>query len=74
MTNTQFLKAIAIIVKYHSTKMVINYVKPNGSVGTVLEQPTIHIIDCCAGLTEELINNGFFLSVGNGMVSVSHFG
>ena len=74
MTYTQFLKAMAIIVKYHSTKVVINYVKPNGSVTKVLEQPTIHLVDCCAGLTKELINDGFYLNVGNGMVSVDYYG
>lgn len=73
MKAIDFLEAIKIISKNHSTKLVINHVEPNGQVSPVLESPTISITDCCASVINNLKDAGFSLSMQNGMTTVSKF-
>lgn len=70
MKTNDFLKAIEILTLHHSNELIINKVKPNGSVSKVLESPTIHIKNCVPSVINKLIENGFMLSVEDGLLSV----
>ena len=69
-----FLKAIEIISVNHSTRIYIN--KPhNGFVGELGSSKfTIDISDCCGAVINNLKENGFNLSMKNGLTSVDYFG
>ena len=73
MKKIDFLEAIDIISSTHSNKLVINRVKPNVSVGDVLLNPTIHIVDCCAATIKKLTESGFTVSMSEGWLLVSKY-
>ena len=68
MTSENFSLAISVIIKSHSTKMVVNHVDPNGQVSPVLTNNTIHILNCCPAVINELREFGFSFSMdANGL-------
>ena len=73
MKLDNFLKAIKIISANHTTEIIINNVKPNGQVSPVLESPTIHVINCCASVINDLKTAGFTLSIDKGKLCVEDY-
>ena len=73
MKKENFIKALEIISKYHTTNLVINKVKPNQQVTPVLASPTIQITGCCAAVINNLKEAGFSLSMQDGMMSVEDY-
>ena len=73
MTKENFHLAIEIILENHSSELIINHVKPNGQVSTVIENPTISIKNCCARVIGNLLAHGFSLSMNEGLLSVDKF-
>ena len=73
MTNQQFLTAMKIISKNHTTKLIIN--KPWGStIGNLgSTEFTIGITDCCASVFNNLTDEGFTLSMSDGITSVYYY-
>lgn len=67
------MNAIEILTKSHNVEMVINHVKPNGQVSPVLESPTISIIGCPAWAVHELRDQGYSISMADGMMRVMKF-
>ena len=71
MNKDQFIKALDIISKFHTTKMVIN--KPIddfvGDLGT--SRFTIHITHCCPAVINELKARGYYLSMDEGYLNVN---
>jgi len=80
MNSKQFVTAIGIIAKNHSTQLFIN--KPLGSdaqfgnsIGNLgVTEYTIRIKDCCASVIKNLINEGYSLSMQDGLTSVNKYG
>jgi len=70
MNSKQFVTAIGIIAKNHSTQLFIN--KPHGEhVGDLgVNEYTIRIKDCCASVFNNLIEQGYSLSLQDGLTSV----
>jgi len=73
MKVEDFLEAIKIISKKHSTKLEINHVEPNGQVSKFLESPTISITDCCASVINELKDAGYSLSMKDGKTILNRY-
>ena len=73
MTKEEFMNAIEILTKSHSVEMIINYVKPNGQVSPVLESPTISIIGCPASAVHQLMDEGYKVSMTDGMMNVRKY-
>lgn len=74
MKKEAFLKAIEIISVNHSTQIYIN--KPNGNfVGSLgCTEFTIKITNCCASVINNLIKEGYSLSMQDGYTSVRYYG
>jgi len=74
MNSKQFITAIGIISKNHSTQLFIN--KPYGtSIGNLgVNEYSIRIKDCCASVFNNLIKEGYSLSMQDGLTSVSKYG
>ncbi len=74
MKLTNFLKAIEIISKSHSTQLFIN--KPyNGNVGDLgVTDYNIRIKDCCGKVMSDLVDAGFTLSMKDGLTTVDDYG
>lgn len=74
MNSKQFITAIGIISKNHSTQLFIN--KPLGnSLGNLgVNEYTIRIKDCCASVFNNLIKEGYSLSMTDGLTSVTKYG
>jgi len=73
MELKEFLSAITIIGKHHSTRLIINQPK-NGHVGALgTSEWTIQITDCCASVFNKLLAEGFSLSMQNGTTSVNKY-
>lgn len=73
MKVEDFNLAIGLITTCHSSTIHINKVKENGSVTKVLESPTIHIENCVSSVIILLMEQGFSLSMDNGLMSVSKY-
>ena len=73
MTKQDFMNAIETLSKSHNVEMVINHVKPNGQVSPVLESPTISIIGCPARVVHELMDQGYKISMTDGMMIVNKY-
>lgn len=67
------MNAVEIISKSHSVEMVINHVPPNGQVSRVLESPTISIIGCPARVVHQLMDQGYKISMADGMMIVTKY-
>ncbi len=74
MNSKQFITAIGIISKKHSTQLFIN--KPHGTyIGNLgVNEYTIRIKDCCASVFNNLIKEGYSLSMQDGLTSVTKYG
>ena len=67
MKPENFSKAISIIMQTHSAKVIINYVKPDGVVGDLENDPTLYIVNCVPAVINDLIRQGFSLSMTDGV-------
>lgn len=65
--------AIRIITFHHTSEIIINYTEPNGQVKNDPENPTLHIKNCCASVVRKLMENGYSLSMNNGLMSVNKY-
>ena len=74
MKNSNFLKAVKIFSKQHSIEILINQVNTGGSVGDILENPTIHIKNSNASTVNNLIKAGFSLSMTKNGLLVEDYG
>jgi len=70
MSEQNFFLAITLCRRYHTTEIVINHTPANGVVKL---DNSILIKRCCASLTEDLIENGFSLSMTEYGLSVDKF-
>lgn len=73
MKAENFIKAIEIISKSHTSKVVINHVRPGKQVSPVLASPTIDITQCCAAVIDDLKSAGYALSMHDGMLYVEDY-
>ena len=73
MKAKNFMRAVDICSKNHSTKVLINYVASGDTVRAGENNKTLHIIDCCASVVQNLFNDGFSLSLHKGMMSVDDY-
>ncbi len=73
MQHINFIKAIKLLTETHSVQIKINQVKPNGQVSKVLESPTIQIVNANGSALTRLKDEGFSLSVVDGLVHVDDF-
>ena len=73
MNKQDFLQAIEIIAKHHTTSVVIN--KPaNSTLGNLCSTEfSIDIVGCCANVVNKLKEAGFTLSVRNGAMQVDKY-
>tara|TARA_R110002012_G_scaffold1725_1_gene8391 strand:+ start:210 stop:437 length:228 start_codon:yes stop_codon:yes gene_type:complete len=73
MKHENFMKAMDILSKNHSTQLYINKPHDNyvGELGS--EKFTIRIKDCCGAVISNLMNAGFSLSMEDGLTSVSDY-
>lgn len=62
-----FQLAISILLEFHSIEIIINHCKSNGQVKLT---NTIHIKNCCAECVKKLINQGFSLTMHDGLLIV----
>ena len=67
MKPENFSKAISIIMQTHSAKVIINYVKPNGFVGKLENDPNLFITNCVPAVVSALVESGFSLSMKDGV-------
>lgn len=73
MTNEQFLKAVAVIGGYHTTKVTLNLPK-NGFVGNIgATEFNIYVNKCCAGCVNALKDAGFMLSMTDNGLHVDKY-
>jgi hypothetical protein len=74
MKKEAFLKAIEIISVNHSTQIYINKPDNNfvGSLGS--SEFSIKITNCCPSVINNLIKEGYLLSMKDGYTSVSYYG
>ena len=54
-----FIQAMAIITKYHSAEVLINYIEPDK---TLDQAYTLLLKSACPGLINELVKEGFSLN------------
>lgn len=72
MKNPDFLQALQLIQTNHSTKLIINHTKPNGQVPSS-DNPKLHITDCCATVINNLIANGYSLTMEGGLLQIDKY-
>lgn len=70
LTKEQFDAAMRIIARHHTTMLKINMPVNNfvGNLGS--NEFSIHISRCCAGLTQDLHDQGFDIEMDNHGMSV----
>lgn len=73
MKKAFFDFAVHICSQSHTTEIVINYTEPNGQVNLNPEVIRLHIKKCCPAVIEKLIENGYSLSMNNGLMSVNKY-
>lgn len=73
MNELDFLNAIKTIAPYHTTKLYINkpYTNSVGQLGS--KEFTIRIEQCCASVMTDLLEEGYKLSMKDGLTTVTKF-
>lgn len=73
MNTPDFLKAIKLLTSHHSNEVVINKSTGNGSTTGDAENPTLHIRSCVGSVVKKLIEDGYSLSMNDGLMTVDKY-
>ena len=73
MNELDFLNAIKTIAPYHTTKLYINkpYTNSIGQLGS--KEFTIRIEECCGAVMTDLLEQGYSLSMKDGLTTVNKY-
>lgn len=73
MNELDFLNAIKTIAPYHTTKLYINkpYTNHIGQLGST--EFTIRLEQCCAAVMTSLLEQGYKLSMKDGLTTVTKY-
>ncbi len=65
-----FNEAVGIIINHHTTELMINLPKPNGSIVGTAQEPTLIIKKCVPNVISKLVTAGFSLCATENGVEV----